>query len=88
MTEILEEPDSFAKDLKAKKIYLKGANVSSQKEWGSGVLWAGAARPQHPTPRFIERIRANHKNVPGGGSNFLKETKSIRNVQSVFTEKP
>jgi len=28
--------------------------VSSQKEGGSGVLWTGVARPQHPTPQFIE----------------------------------
>jgi transporter family protein len=27
------------------------------KRRGYGVLWAGAARPQHPAPRFIEMIR-------------------------------
>jgi putative ABC transport system ATP-binding protein len=36
-------------------------NVSSQKEGGSGVLWTGNARPQHPTPRFIEKMRDNEK---------------------------
>jgi hypothetical protein len=31
-------------------------SVSSQKEGGSGVFWAGFARPKHPAPRFIEKI--------------------------------
>jgi hypothetical protein len=30
--------------------------VSSQKDGGSGVLWTGRTRPQHPTPRIIEKI--------------------------------
>jgi hypothetical protein len=29
--------------------------VTSQKDGGSGVLWTGHARPQHPTPRIIEK---------------------------------
>ncbi len=35
--------------------YFQVIVVSSQKEGGSGVFWAGEARPKHPTPRFIEK---------------------------------
>jgi hypothetical protein len=31
--------------------------VSSQKKGEGGVLWIGFASPQHPTPRFIEKIQ-------------------------------
>jgi hypothetical protein len=44
--------------------------VSTQKEGGSGVLWTGSARPQHPAPRFIEKIQLTKQKAqqPGGGS--------------------
>ena len=41
-------------------LYNRG-NVSPQKEGGSGVLWTANARPQHPTPQFIEKMRDNDK---------------------------
>jgi hypothetical protein len=37
--------------------------VSSQKEGESGMLWASEARPQHPTPRFIEKLPVENLDV-------------------------
>jgi hypothetical protein len=35
----------------------EGKIVASQKEGGSGVVWAGEARPHHPTRLSIGKIR-------------------------------
>jgi len=43
--------------------------VISKKEGENGVLWTGRARPQHPTPRFIEKIT---------GYLFSRDSRSFR----------